>query len=200
MYNDLVLEYKNDPKNTGNIYNITNDFFLGKYFKNNNPDIKFKPPFIPGEIYSFNYQTDSKITERRPFIDRMPLVICTDVFETKESGLIIKGIDIITVPLRTRVDILSKIYDNFAEQIKNNDASYTKGGSRSPINLKDKILVNLLRDTGYNESLFGFKTRFIKNVKVIGSSDWTKIPYLTVNFIEGLNVQEIYKQYQSKLI
>ena len=75
MYNDLVLEYKNDPKNTGNIYNITNDFFIGKYFKNGNPNKKFKPPFVPGEIYSFNYQTDSKITEKRPFIDRMPLVI-----------------------------------------------------------------------------------------------------------------------------
>ena len=200
MYKDLVLEYKNDPKNTGNIYNITNDFFLGKYFKNGNPDKKFKPPFVPGEIYSFNYQTDSKITEKRPFIDRMPLVICTDVFETKESGLILKGIDIITVPLRTRVDILGKIYDNFTEQLKNNDATYSKGGERTPINLKDKVLTNLLRNTGYTKSLFGFKTGFAKDIKIIDFSDWSKVPYLTVNFIEGLNVQEIYKQYQSKLI
>ncbi len=200
MYNDLVLEYKNDPKNTGNIYNITNDFFLGKYFKNDNPDKKFQPPFVPGEIYSFNYQTDSKITKKRPFIDRMPLVVCTDVFETKETGLILKGIDIITVPPRTRVDILGRIYDNFTEQIKSNDASYTGGGARTPINLKDNVLSNLLRNTGYAESLFGFKTGFARNVKIIDSLDWPKVPYLTVNFIEGLNVQEIYKQYQSKLI
>ena len=200
MYTDLVLEYKNDPKNTGNIYDITNSAFLSKYFKNSNPDRKFKPPFISGEIYSFNYQTDSKITDKRPFIDRMPLVMCTDIFETKESGLIIKGIDLITVPLRNRIDIIGRIYDNFNEQVKGNDASYTKGGSKSPINLKDKVLANLLKNTGYNQALFGFKAKFIKEVKIIDVSDWSKIPYLTVNSIEGLNVQEIYKQYQSKLI
>lgn len=200
MYTDLVLEYKNDPKNTGNIYDITNSAFLSKYFKNSNPDRKFKPPFISGEIYSFNYQTDSKITDKRPFIDRMPLVMCTDIFETKESGLIIKGIDLITVPLRNRIDIIGRIYDSFNEQVKANDVSYTKGGSKSPINLKDKVLANLLKNTGYNQALFGFKAKFIKEVKIIDVSDWSKIPYLTVNSIEGLNVQEIYKQYQSKLI
>ena len=200
MYTDLVLEYKNDPKNAGNIYDITNDTFLSKYFKNSNPDRKFKPPFISGEIYSFNYQTDSKITDKRPFIDRMPLVMCTDIFETKESGLIIKGIDLITVPLRNRIDIIGRIYDNFNEQVKANDVSYTKGGAKSPINLKDKVLINLLRNTGYNQALFGFKAKFIKEVKIIDVSDWSKIPYLTVNSIEGLNVQEIYKGYQSKLI
>ena len=113
MYRDLVLEYKDDPENKGDLFSITDELFLSKYFKNNSPDKIFYPPFVPGEIYTFNYQTDAKISEDRPFIDRMPLVLCTNVFDTKESGTIIKGIDLITVPHRIRIDISNVTSSNY---------------------------------------------------------------------------------------
>jgi hypothetical protein len=200
MYNDLVLQYKESLNKSDDIFSATDDFFLKKYFKNESGERKFTPPFVPGEIYTFLYQTDSEVNEKRPFIDRMPLIICTDTFNTKESGTIIKGIDLITVPPRIRIDIIGKIYDNFSEQIKSNDSSYTKGGAKSPINLKDSVLKVLLNNTGYVNSIFGFKYKFIRSPKAIFSDDWAKIPYLRVNFIEGLPIQSIYKEYQSKLI
>jgi hypothetical protein len=200
MYRDLVLEYKDDPENKGDIFSITDELFLNKYFKNASPEKIFYPPFVPGEIYTFNYQTDAKISEDRPFIDRMPLVLCTNVFDTKESGTIVKGIDLITVPHRIRIDIIGKIYDTFTGQIKDNEESYDKGGVKSPVNLKDSNLAILLKNTGYRNALFGFKYKFIREPKVISVSDWVKIPYLRVNSIEGLPIQGIYKEYQSKLI
>lgn len=200
MYKDLVLKYKEDETSSRNIFTSTNDLFLSKYFKNDSPDISFIPPFIPGEIYSFRYLTDSEISKKRPFVDRMPLVICTDVFNTLESGTVIKGIDLITVPNIIRVDIIERIYDNFYEQLLANKNSYEKGSAKVPVNLKDPVLKNILKGTGYLNSYFGFKYKFIKNVKVISMEDWPKIPYLSFNMIEGLSIQGIYKEYRSKLI
>lgn len=200
MYKDLVLKYKEDETSSRNIFTSTNDLFLSKYFKNDSPDISFVPPFIPGEIYSFRYLTDSEISKKRPFVDRMPLVICTDVFNTLESGTVIKGIDLITVPNIIRVDIIERIYDNFYEQLLANKNSYEKGSAKVPVNLKDPVLKNILKGTGYLNSYFGFKYKFIKNVKVISMEDWPKIPYLSFNMIEGLSIQGIYKEYRSKLI
>lgn len=200
MYKDLVLKYKEGETSSGNIFTSTNDLFLSKYFKNDSPDISFIPSFIPGEIYSFRYLTDSEISKKRPFIDRMPLVICTDVFNTLESGTVIKGIDLITVPNIIRVDIIERIYDNFYEQLLANKNSYEKGSAKVPVNLKDPVLKNILKGTGYLNSYFGFKYKFIKNVKVISMEDWPKIPYLSFNMIEGLSIQGIYNEYRSKLI
>lgn len=200
MYKDLVLKYKEDETSSRNIFTSTNDLFLSKYFKNDSPDISFIPPFIPGEIYSFRYLTDSEISKKRPFVDRMPLVICTDVFNTLESGTVIKGIDLITVPNIIRVDIIERIYDNFYEQLLANKNSYEKGSTKVPVNLKDPVLKNILKGTGYLNSHFGFKYKFIKNVKVISMEDWPKIPYLSFNMIEGLSIQGIYNEYRSKLI
>lgn len=200
MYKDLVLKYKEDETSSRNIFTSTNDLFLSKYFKNDSPDISFVPPFIPGEIYSFRYLTDSEISKKRPFVDRMPLVICTDVFNTLESGTVIKGIDLITVPNIIRVDIIERIYDNFYEQLLANKNSYERGSAKVPVNLKDPVLKNILKGTGYLNSHFGFKYKFIKNVKVISMEDWPKIPYLSFNMIEGLSIQGIYNEYRSKLI
>jgi hypothetical protein len=200
MYRDLVLDYKENQRKSGDIFSETDEFFISKYFKNESPERIFTPPFIPGEIYTFNYQTDSEISQKRPFIDRLPLIICTDTFNTKEAGTIIKGIDLITVPLKFRVDIIGKIYDNFTEQIKANDLFYSKGSPKSPINLKDPVLKILLNNTGYTNSLFGFKYKFIRSPKIVSTDDWFKIPYLRVNSIEGLPIQSIYNEYQSKLI
>lgn len=199
MFSKLVLEYKESIGPGKNISKETDDFFKKNYFSNSKQEKKFSPPFIPGEIYFFNYQTDSKPSATRPFINRFPVLLCTDVFQTEKSGTIVKGIDLIVVPPRNRIDVIGKIYDFFPDQIVSNDSSYKKGGPKSPIKLIDQELSNILSGTGYKEALFGFKYKFIRNPGVIGSEDWPKLPYLSINILEGSSVQGIYKEYQSKL-
>ena len=199
MFSNLVLEYKDSIEPGRNIANETNSFFKKEYFNNSKLDKKFSPPFVPGEMYFFKYQTDSKISSSRPFIDRFPIILCTDVFSTVNSGTVVKGIDLIVVPPRIRIDIIGKIYDYFLDKIEINNASYKKGGAKSPIDLSDRVLNGLLSGTGYKEALFGFKYKFIRDPGVIGSEDWPKIPYLSMNLLEGSSIQGIYKEYQSKL-
>ena len=65
--------------------------------------------------------------------------------------------------------------------------------------LKDPELNKILEGTGYKSSLFGFKTSFIKNAGSIIYKDWSRLPYLSVNLIEGLRLSGIYSEYESKL-
>lgn len=199
MFSNQVLEYKNSIEAGSNITTETNEYFKKEYFNSSKAKRKFSPPFLPGEIYFFRYVTDSKPTESRPFIDRFPLLICTDVFSTEKAGTVVKGIDLIVVPPRNRIDILGKIYDIYKDQIEQNDRSYEKGSAKSPINLQDSVLNVLLRGTGFKQAVFGFKYKFIRNPGVIGSEDWKKIPYMSINSLEGSSAQGIYIDYQTKL-
>jgi hypothetical protein len=122
MYRDLVLKYKNSKDVKGNIFQNTDSIFSSKYFSGGKPSKKFSPPFVPGEIYSFQYNTDTKISKDRKFIDRNPIVLCTDAFQTS-SGTVLKGIDLITVPNLVRVDIIGRIYDSNIDSIRGNDES-----------------------------------------------------------------------------
>jgi hypothetical protein len=97
------------------------------------------------------------------------------------------------------MEIISRIFDSFEQTIKDNGISESEGGIASPLNLKDSELNKILGDTGYKSSLFGFKTSFIKNAGSIIYKDWSKLPYLTVNLVEGLNISGIYSEYESKL-
>jgi hypothetical protein len=199
-YSESVLEYKNSFKNLADLVSNTDKLFKEKYFPQGSSRKKFTPPFIPGQIYSFYYSTESKLGKDRLFINRNPIVLCTDVFKNQDYGTILKGIDIITIPPAYRVQIIAKIFDSFSNTIEKNDSSYDKGGKIEPILLKDTFLERALSGTGYKKSLFGFKASFMEKIKILDLDDWYKLPYLKESLIEGLDTEGIYKEYKSKLI
>jgi len=199
MFSEDVLAYKNSIVAGEEITRKTNIFFTENYFNNLNQEKKFSPPFIPGEIYFFRYQTNSEISKDRPFINRLPLLLCTDVVETEKAGTVVKGIDLIVIPPKNRIEILGKFYDNFGQQIIANDDSYEKGSSKIPVRFSSTLLESLFSGSGYKQAIFGFKYSFIRNPGVISSVDWVRIPYLSANLIEGMPLQGIYREYQTKL-
>jgi hypothetical protein len=199
-YSDRLLEYKKEFKSTGDLVSDTDQIFSEKYFSGGKSSKKFTPPFIPGEIYSFTYNTDTKLSESRKFINRNPVVLCVDSFALKDRGLILKGIDLVVVPPEQRMLILSKVYDTFSLIIEKNQLHYTKGSNLTPVPLTDKNLKGLLKGTGYEQAVTGFKTQFMKEMSVLDLADWYKLPYLRKSLIEGIDLKEIYTEYQSKLI
>ena len=199
-YSDSVLEYKKETKSINELVKKTDDIFTEKYFPGGKSSKKFVLPFIPGEIYSFTYNTDTEISEGRKFIDRNPIVLCIDSFVTKENGLILKGIDLIVVPPDQRLNILSKIYDSFSVIIEKNQLHYTKGTNVTAVPMTNKNLKGLLFGTGYEQAVTGFKTKFMRDISILDLEDWYKLPYLRKSLVEGLDIQGIYTEYQSKLI
>ncbi len=201
-YSESVLEYKNKFKSVQEAVNSTNDLFLNKYFypKSQGGDKKFSLPFIPGQIYSFYYATSSEVNEKRKFIDRNPILLCTDYFSLADGGYILKGIDLIVTPPKRRVDILAKLFDNYHNVLTRNQELYERGGNLTPIALKDSFLERIFSNSGYKNSLFGFKLPSIRDVNLIPLEDWFKLPYLSESLVEGLQTPGIYSEYESKLI
>jgi hypothetical protein len=199
-YADSLLEYKNSFRDVPETIKSTDSLFADKYFPGGSAGKKFNPPFIPGVIYSFLYRTDSKVSKDRTYIDRNPIILCIDSHPTKDLGLIVRGIDLVVVPPEYRVKILSKIHDTYYTKIEANEDYYESKGGMNPLPLSDKNLSALLTGTGYETALFGFKAKFMREIKVLDLDDWYKIPYLRKSMIEGLSLQGIYTEYQSKLI
>jgi hypothetical protein len=194
-YSQRVLEYKNSAKNIDELVNKTNSLFEEKYFNPSKSAKSFSLPFIPGEIYSFYYKTPTKISKDRSFINRNPIVLCTESVKNTEGDLILKGIDLVVVPMDLRVKIIGRIYDNFYSLIQSNSE-----GKINPLPLTNSNLKKLLSDTGYENASFGFKTSFFDNITSVSLDDWPYIPYLTKAYIEGMNLKGIYTEYKSKLI
>lgn len=194
-YKSLVESYKNEFRNQTDLVKSTDKTFADKY---SNGDIGFSPPFIPGTIYYFKYNTTTEISKDRSFINRNPLVLCTDYIRG-DNGSILIGIDLITVPPFERIEIISRVYDTFNNTIESNESFLNKGGKQTPILFRNGVLDRLMRGTGYSKSLFGFKLDFIDSVIELKLEDWSKIPYLRASSIEGKSVEEIYKEYKVKL-
>ena len=194
-YSQRVLEYKNSAKNIDELVNKTNSLFEEKYFNPSKSAKSFSLPFIPGEIYSFYYKTPTEISKDRSFINRNPIVLCTESIKNTEGDLILKGIDLVVVPMDLRVKIIGRIYDNFYSLIQSNSE-----GKINPLPLTNSNLKKLLSDTGYENASFGFKTSFFDNITSVSLDDWPYIPYLTKAYIEGMNLKGIYTEYKSKLI
>lgn len=194
-YSQRVLEYKNSTKNLTELISKTNSLFERKYFNTSKSTKVFSLPFIPGEIYSFYYKTPTKISKDRIFINRNPIVLCTESVKNKEGDLILKGIDLIVVPMDLRLKIIERIYDNFYPLIQSNSE-----GKINPLPLTSSNLKKLLSGTGYENASFGFKTSFFDNITSVSLDDWPSIPYLTNSYIEGMDLKGIYTEYKSKLI
>lgn len=199
MFSDLVLQYKDSSQASSNIFEQTNSFFRTKYQPGKSAEYNISSGFIPGEIYLFSYATDSKVSKDRPFIDKMPLVLCISVYNNKKIGKILHGIDLVVVPPIDRIEILGKIWDSFPGDMKKNQEAFEKKEERSPLNFNPDFFSSAFGNTGFKKAIFGFKFNSIRIPRVIDCRDWPKIPYYTLSAIEGTPIGAIYKEYKSKI-
>jgi hypothetical protein len=193
-FGELIKEYSSKFTSQKERIEESNIFFRENYIYDSKYS-SFSLPFVPGMIYSFLYKTPSKITEKRKFINRNPIFLFIN-YTKIEGENILHGIDLSVIPPDIREIILGKIWGFFQNQIiKNTNPDKVK----TPLPLTLQNLENILRKTGYKNSIFGFRYSYFSNVKEIKSEDWVRIPSLELNSFEGLNSFEIYKEYKSKL-
>ena len=194
-FGELIKEYSAEYKTQQDRIKESNDFFTKNYLENSKYS-SFDLPFVPGIIYSFEYKTPSKISEKRKFINRNPIFLFINYSKTLANENVLYGMDLSTIPYEIREIILSRIWDGFKDQIvKNTDPKKAK----SPLPISPTNLDGILNKTGYKKSIFGFKYDYFSNIKEIKSDDWVRIPYLELNTFEGLSSFGIYKEYKSKL-
>ena len=194
-FEELIKEYSSEYQIQQDRIKKSNDFFRENYLGNSTYST-FSLPFVPGSIYSFEYKTPSKLSDKRKFINRNPIFLFMNYVKNSEGENILHGIDLLTIPPEIRQIVLSRIWNSFKDLIeKNTNSKFQK----SPLPLTPPILDSILNKTGYKKSIFGFKYKYFSKIKEIKAEDWVKIPFLELNSFEGLNASEIYKEYKSKL-
>jgi hypothetical protein len=198
-FREKVIEYRKEASSVASLSTKTDLFFLEKYGnQGKGGNLKYTGVLFPGSIYFFNYNTDSRISEKVKFIDRNPLILYISS-EKIGQDTIVKSIDLTVTPPEQRLQILEILYDKFSSVLDYNQKKTSKGESPEPIRLTSKDLPQIFKGTGYNISFTGFKLQFMENIKPVDYDDWYKLPYLKYSLVQGTPINEIYNDYRSKL-
>lgn len=198
-FREQIIEYRKESPSISGLSAKTDTFFLKKYGrKEKGGTLQFNGSLIPGNIYFFSYETDSKVSEKIKFVNRNPLILYISS-ERVGNETIVKSIDLTITPPEKRLEILQNFWNQFSSIIQSNERMVGRGMDPEPIRLESKDLIKLFSGTGYNFSFTGFKYKYMTDIKVIDYSDWCKLPYLKYSFILGPSINEIYNDYRSKL-
>lgn len=196
---EQIIKYREEAGSVSALAAKTDVYFLDKYgVRGEGSSYKYNGTLIPGNIYFFTYETDSKLSDKVKFINRSPLIFYISA-EKVGQETVIKCIDLTITPPEQRAEIIQRIGQKFQSVIDSGAKSVEKGGNPAEIRLSSKDLSSLLSGTGYNFSVVGLKIGFMSEIKWVDYSDWCKLPFLKYSFIQGTSINEIYSDYRSKL-
>ena len=126
---------------------------------------------IPGNVYFFNYDTDTELSQKVQYINRNPLILYISS-ERIGKDIIVKSIDLTLTPPEQRLEILQNFWDKFQPTMEANQKRVAKGETPEEI---------------------------MKNIKWVDYADWCKLPFVKYTSVQGLPINEIYTNYRSKL-
>lgn len=164
----------------------------------------FKPGsknfFIPGKIYTFEY--DPLYKNKLDYYDTRPIILCHDVFRSKDGNDIVVGVNLNFLPEKIKVGTLQIFYQNFKKDIEaGEDAASKKSifiSSRLITQLRDWLAtVKIFSHSNINYS-FAYRNYIMSRVKLpslVEYDDWNLIPFVQAQDITGKSLAEIYAEY-----
>jgi hypothetical protein len=193
---EQAKKLRNEFSSLSKLNSSINEEFLKKYGPNSDESVEKFSSFKSGKIYFAVNTTKYKPEEKNSFVNRYPCFLFLSE-ERTQSGTICKVMDLTIIPSDYRAEILTKLTSTFGEIIQENIRNLQS--SQMPLNLKGENLQKILKGTGYEFAIFGFKMENLQNIKIVDYADWIKIPFLSHASLEGLSLQKIYSEYKSKI-
>lgn len=207
---DYYRKYANDAKIRNSAYKL----FIDKYQLGRPDPDGFKLNerkqfshassnfFIPGKIYTFQY--DPLNRDRLDYYDTRPIILCHDVYKSKNGNEIVVGVNFNFLPEKVKVGTLQTFYDQFRNDINAGE----QGASRNSIFISAKMITSLknwLSSVKVFESKninYGFSYRQyirtrMKLQSLVEYDDWNLIPFIKAQDIMGKSLDAIYEEYYS---
>lgn len=144
-----------------------------------------------GKIYTFYY--DSEIRAERGFINRRPVVFL-ESREITPTKSIIKGLDLILITPRDRINFFIRLHAIYGKIINQNEGK--DKSSKIPLRFDPQILETLMGGIKYNHSYTGYKIEKIKGLREIPRDEWKYLVYLNTKSVEGATLDDIYNKYK----
>ena len=195
-FQDQAIKLRSEFPSLSKLNSSVNEEFLEKYGPNSNHSGEKFTSFKSGKIYFALHTTKSKPVEKNPFINRYPCFLFLSEERTR-TGIICKVMDLTIIPQDNRAEILTRLTSTFSEILQENIRNIS--GSQMPLNLKGENLQKIFKSTGYEFAIFGFHKENLRDLKIVDYEDWVKIPYFSHATLEGLSLDQIYREYKSKI-
>ncbi len=193
---EQVKKLRNEFPSLSKLNSSVNEEFLKKYGPNSDESLEKFSSFKSGKIYFALHTTKSNLNEKNTFVNRYPCFLFLSE-ERTQTGIICKVMDLTIIPPDNKIEILTKITSTYSEIIEENIRN--KQSSQIPLNLKGENLQKILKGTGYEFAIFGLKKENLREIKIVDYSDWVKIPFFNEASLEGLSLNQIYREYKSKI-
>lgn len=200
-------DYYNKNKGDNKLIQWVNSMFQAKYVVQKGYDDGldlterelYKPQngqfFVPGKMYVFKYEPKGK--EK---YDGRPILFCTQVGENK-YGYYVQGIDVNTIPVETRAQILDGVVELFRKEMEQQVQKAEEGDTYIPKDMvktlgDDKFLTQAFKTPNVN----AFKKYYIAAIQepsLFELDDWQYIPFIQPQEFVGISFKDILKSFFS---
>jgi len=195
-FQDQARELRNKFPSLSKLNAHVNEEFLEKYGPNSKYTGEKFTSLKSGKVYFALNTTKSNQGEKNSFINRYPCFLFLSE-ERIGSVVICKVMDLTIIPPDNLSEILTRLSSAFSEIIQENIRNIE--GSQMPLNLKGENLQKILKGTGYEFAIIGLRKENLRDMKILDYEDWVKIPYFSHASLEGLSLDQIYREYKSKI-
>jgi hypothetical protein len=213
-----ALSYQKNMRDRPEMKGTAYKYFFDKYFKdpfhdnglfdtNERASAKNIKLFIPGKIYTFQYNPITK--DVLDYYDRRPIILCCGQWTAESTGnTIVTGINFNFLPEVARVNTLEYYYQSVKDDIDDAYAKTEKTGQVSFIKralavLQDVVkMVNVFNKSGQIGYQFAMRNYIVgpnmrQNV-LVEYDDWQWIPFIQTKDIVGKSLGDIYREYLSE--
>ena len=158
--------------------------------------------FIPGKIYTFDYDPINK--DVLSYYDKRPLIFVHSTYKAGTGNDIVTGVNLNFLPEEARIHALDLFWQNFSNDIQKSEDK----AENNKIYLALNKIVSFFKNwvsvlkvynggggLGYQYAYRNYAVSHIKNPRYIEYNHWEMIPFLNPKFFNGASVQEVYKLY-----
>lgn len=207
--------YQQNLKNRPQMRKEAYPYFLQKYFKDPFKDNGFLDTterlagknlrtFIPGKIYTFQYDPIHKKT--LDYYDKRPIILVCGQWKAESTGhMIVTGINLNFLPEVARVNTLEYYYKAVKTDI---DAAYKKTSETNQVSFIKRALIvlqdivqtiNIFNRAGQIGYQFAMRNYVIDQHMhlpvIIEYDDWEWLPFIQTKDIVGKSLAEIQRDY-----
>lgn len=188
---DFKREVRDAIEKAGSPGKLTEESFL--HYTNNYSVLKKSESLknlIQGKIFTFYY--DSPKRKDQEFVNKRPVVFY-EGSEISPQKSIIKGIDLILLTPRDRINFFIRLHTVFGKIMEQNEKRDIS--SQMPLRFDSDVLETLMGGVKYNHAYRGYKLDKIKGLSEIPREEWKYLVYLDTKSLEGAVLNDIYNKF-----
>jgi len=202
-YSELYRLHKKDYEKMSEDFLVKDTLTSPKYGKEKLREVSgmdmedaSQTDFVPAMFYTFLYKSPTMFTNKNaPFLDVAPLILCTNISETR-----VQGFNMNFLPNDVRARLLDVIVESNPEFYEDETSDDFRTNEKLAMTFMDQNgmqgFLDMMKRTSVKfdlgHALRTYRRDFISNVRLIEMDMWKYIPFLNFkDSVRGLNLAKL---------